>query len=122
VPPFLSTDAVVRHMSAFGGVVHTSTGTHRLFPHTVDGVLHLTMQLDDPDRLTAYLPLVDEEGLATSVAATMWQCGARQHSGLLALLRFCRALLYLLLLMLRLYRLARPLRSNHHQILAIFYI
>jgi hypothetical protein len=67
LPPFLSTDAVVHHMATFGRVVCTSRGT--LFPHTLDGMLHLTMQLDDPDRLPAYLQLVDEGGhLAASLA------------------------------------------------------
>jgi hypothetical protein len=45
VPPFLSTDAVVRHMATFGRVVRSSRGAHRLFPRAADGVIHLSMHL-----------------------------------------------------------------------------
>jgi hypothetical protein len=69
VPPFLSTDAVVRHMAAFGRIVRSSHGAHRLFPRAADGVIHLLMHLEDADRLPAFLQLVDEGGhLAASLA------------------------------------------------------
>jgi hypothetical protein len=56
VPPFLSTG-------------RSSCGAHRLFPRVADGVIHLSMHLDNADRLPVFLQLVDEDGhLAASLA------------------------------------------------------
>jgi hypothetical protein len=78
VPPFLSTDAVVRHMAAFGRVVRTARGPNRHFPRAANGVLHLVMHLTDVAQLPAYLQIVDDGGhLAASLA--VHTDGRRRH-------------------------------------------
>jgi hypothetical protein len=62
VPPFLSSDTVVRHMATFGRIVRSSRGAHRLLPRAADGVIHLSMHLNNADRLPAFLRMVDEGG------------------------------------------------------------
>jgi hypothetical protein len=78
VPPYLSTEAVVSHMAAFGRVVRVSRSGHRLFPRAADGVIHLSMHLTHPDTLPAFLQLLDEGGhLAASLA--VHTDGRRRH-------------------------------------------
>jgi hypothetical protein len=62
VPPYLSTEAVACHMAAFSRVIRCSRGGNSDFPRAADGVVHLTMELQDANALPAYLELENEAG------------------------------------------------------------
>jgi hypothetical protein len=94
IPPFLSTDVVAAHMAQFGRVLHSHRGFNRAFPRAADGVLHLSMHLEDPTLLPGFIQVVDEQGhLAVSLAVhtdggrrVCYKCGGGNHVGL-----WCRA-------------------------------
>ena len=69
IPRGLSTEFVLAHMQQFGRILRHAVGRDRLFPRAGDAVLHLTMQLDDPELLPQYITVVDSQGaLAESLA------------------------------------------------------
>jgi hypothetical protein len=94
VPPFLTTAALVDHMTQFGRVLHAQRGFSRLFPRAANGVVHLSMHLEDAAVLPGYLQLLDEQGnLAASLAVhtdggrrVCYRCGSHSHVG-----QWCRA-------------------------------
>jgi len=69
IPRGLPAEAILAHMLQFGPILRHSVGKDRLFPRAGDAVLHLTMQLEEPDRLPQYIQIVDEKGaLAESLS------------------------------------------------------
>jgi hypothetical protein len=75
VPPYLSTEAVVTHLATFGRVLRVSRSSHHLFPRAADGVMNLSMHLNDPHYLPAFLQMLDDGGhLAASLAIHTDSC------------------------------------------------
>ena len=95
VPFYLSLEALKIHLSQYGRVIRTNRGRCRKrLPNAADGVIHLTMQLENPDWLPRYIQLVDEKGvLAASMAVNAdegkrpcYKCGSKAHPSF-----YCRA-------------------------------
>ena len=89
----LSIDAIVDRMSEFGQVIDHRRGYHRRLPSVFNGVLHLSMCLEDPANLPAFLQMPDFVGrLIVSMAVhsdhhrrVCYKCGG-DHVG-----TWCRA-------------------------------
>ena len=95
VPFYLSLEALKIHLSQYGRVIRTNRGRCRKrLPNAADGIIHLTMQLKNPDWLPRYIQLVDEKGvLAASMAVNTdegkrpcYKCGSKAHPSF-----YCRA-------------------------------
>ena len=95
VPFYLSVEALKIHASQYGRVIWAKRGRCRKrLSNAADGVIHLTMQLENPDWLPGYIQLVDEKGvLAASMAVNTdegkrpcYKCGSKAHPSF-----YCRA-------------------------------
>ena len=89
VPPGLSTPIVLDHMKKFGTILSHNMGRDRHFPRASDGVLHLTMVLNEVDELPHFIQVVDEnDRLSNSLPVHMdsprrrcYRCGRPSHMG-----------------------------------------
>jgi hypothetical protein len=61
VPTYISIDTVVALLAPYGRVVYVQRGFHRLpgFPRAANGVLHVSMSLEDSASLPGYLQFTD---------------------------------------------------------------
>ena len=89
IPIGLAPSLVLAHMRRFGTVLTHSMGRDRLFPRASDGVLHITMLLNDEVTLPYYIQVVDDKNrLSNSLPVHMdaprrrcYRCGRPNHLG-----------------------------------------
>jgi hypothetical protein len=89
-PLNLSLEALKDHMAQFGRVLRVSRGTDRKAKLVADGVVHLTMRLEEGTRLPAFIRLVDSQGrlvyplmpvFTDSSPRVCFKCGKDGHAG-----------------------------------------
>ena len=89
IPPGLPTPVVLNHMKKFGTILSHNMGRDRHFPRASDGVLHITMVLNEVDDLPHFIQVVDEnDRLSNSLPVHMdsprrrcYRCGRPSHMG-----------------------------------------
>ena len=74
---YLLVEALKIHLSQFGQVVRASRGRcRRTLPNSADGLVHLTMQLENLNWLPGYIQLIDYKGVPSVLSLN--PCGNAQ--------------------------------------------
>lgn len=89
IPPGLPIASVLSHMQQFGIILSHNIGKDRLFPRARDGILHLTMVINEVDSLPHFVQVVDRDGrLSNSLPVHLdsprrccYRCGRPTHLG-----------------------------------------
>lgn len=89
IPIGLASSVLLGHMRKFGTILTHRQGKDRLFPRASDGILHLTMVLNDEENLPHFIQVVDNQGrLANSLPVHLdtprrrcYRCGRPNHLG-----------------------------------------
>lgn len=89
IPAGLKAADVVAHMQRFGAVLNHSLGRDRCYPRAGDGVLHLSMVLNDAERLPHFIDVVDSKGVVSHALSVhtdtprrrCYRCGRNNHFG-----------------------------------------
>ena len=89
IPIGLASGVVLHHMKKFGTVLTHRQGRDRLFPRASDGILHISMVINDEATLPHFIQLVDGQGrLSNSLPIHLdspwrccYRCGRPSHLG-----------------------------------------
>ncbi len=89
IPIGLASGVLLQHMKKFGTVLTHRQGRDRLFPRASDGILHISMVINDEATLPHFIQVVDGQGrLSNSLPVHLdsprrccYRCGRPNHLG-----------------------------------------